>query len=52
LLQLVGQTIVFCGLSVTATARLRDRRQKAIVCPTRGLTKGLAEKRGSDKWNL
>jgi len=29
---MVGQTIAFRGLSVKGA--LRDRRQKAIVCPT------------------
>jgi hypothetical protein len=32
---MVGQTIAFRGLSVKSG--LRDRRQKAIVCPTSDL---------------
>jgi|GEM_PF-5499384 len=31
----VGQTIALRGLSSLADTRLHDRRQKAIVCPTR-----------------
>jgi hypothetical protein len=35
IIALVGQTIVFCGLSTLGKERQVDRPRKTMVCPTR-----------------